>query len=245
MRVGSGGPWRTRRCQALRAGAGADNNPCNFGRGCGVMEATGHMAPTITQLIAAMKSLRSLAIVSGLSLALSAALHAAESEAGYIDIGKLLPSAKGEFVEVNLSPGMLKFAAKIAARHEPEAADLIGNLKHIRVNVVGLDESNRSGNIEKIEAVRRKLEAQGWTQMVTVREKDDGDNVDVHVMQRGEDAIDGLVVTVIDKKGEAVFVNIVGNISADQIAKIADKFDIEPLKHVHVKFDHKPKEKDA
>lgn len=192
-----------------------------------------------------MKSLRTVALVSALSLALAAVVHAAESEPGFIDIGKLMPSAKGQFVEVNLSPGLLKFAARIAAHQEPEAAELIGNLKRIRVNVVGLDESNRSGNIEKIEAVRRTLEAQGWTQMVTVREKDGGDNVDIHVKQRGEDAIDGLVITVIDHKGEAVFVNIVGNISADQLAKIADKFNIEPLKHVHLKFDRKHGEKET
>jgi len=36
-------------------------------------------------------------------------------------------------------------------------------------------------------------------------------------------------------------VNIVGNINADQIAKIADKYDIDALKHVHVKLDAKHK----
>ena len=191
-----------------------------------------------------MKSLRSLLVVSGLSLALSAAGFAAEKEAGYVDMDQLMPSAKGQFVEVNLNTAMLRFAAKLAARHEPDAAELVGNLKSIRVNVVGLDDANRASNVEKIEAVRRKLEAQGWTKMVTVREKNDGDNVDVHVMQRGEDAIDGLVVTVIDHKGEAVFVNIVGNINADQIAKIAEKYDIDPLKKIHVKLEqkHKPAE---
>ena len=190
-----------------------------------------------------MKSLRSLLLASGLSLALVAAAQAAETEPGYVDIGQLMPSSKGQFVEVNLSSGLLKFAAKIAARQEPEAAELIAGLKRIRVNVVGMDDSNRAATIEKIESVRRKLETQGWTQMVTVREKDDGDNVDIHVKQRGDEAIDGLVVTVIDHKGEAVFVNIVGNINADQISKIADKFDIEPLKHVHMKIEHKQHEK--
>jgi len=188
-----------------------------------------------------MKLARSLLVVSGLSLAAATAAFAAEKEAGYVDIGQLMPSAKGEFVEVNLNHAMLKFAAKLASRHEPEAAELVGNLKSIRVNVVGLDDSNRGATVEQIEAVRRKLEAQGWTKMVTVREKNGGDNVDVHVMQRGEEAIDGLVVTVIDRKGEAVFVNIVGNINADQISKIAEKFDIDPLKKVHVKLEHKRK----
>lgn len=189
--------------------------------------------------------LRSSLAAATLSLALTTFSSAAEAQSGAIDIGQLMPSAKGEFVEINLSSAMLKFAARIAARQEPEAAELIRNLKSIRVNVVGLDDSNRAGTIEQIEGVRRKLEAQGWTKMVTVREKNGGDNVDVHVMQRGEEAIDGLVVTVLDKKGEAVFVNIVGNINADQIAQIADKFDIEPLRRVHMKIEGKKKAKET
>ncbi|MDI1337659.1 MAG: DUF4252 domain-containing protein [Lacunisphaera sp.] len=183
--------------------------------------------------------LRSSLAAATLSLALTASSYAADTEAGAIDIGQLMPSAKGQFVEINLSSAMLKFAARIAARQEPETAELIRGLKSIRVNVVGMDDSNRAATVEKIESVRRKLEAEGWTKMVTVREKEGGDNVDIHVKQRGEEAIDGLVVTVIDRKGEAVFVNIVGNINADQIAKIADKFDIEPLKKLHMKIEAK------
>ncbi len=180
-----------------------------------------------------------------MSLALTTLAPAAETESGAVDIGQLMPSAKGEFVEVNLSAAMLKFAARIAARQEPEVAEMIRNLKSIRVNVVGLDDSNRAATVEQIEGVRRKLEAQGWTKMVTVRERNGGDNVDVHVKQRGEEAIDGLVVTVLDKKGEAVFVNIVGNINADQLAQIADKFDLEPLRKVHLKIEAKKKAKEV
>jgi len=189
--------------------------------------------------------LRSSLAAATLSLAFVVSTQAAETEAGAIDIGQLMPSAQGQFVEINLSPTMLKFAARIAARQEPEAAELLRNLKSIRVNVIGLDDSNRTGTIDQIESVRRKLEAQGWTKMVTVREKNDGDNVDIHVKQQGEESIDGLVVTVIDRKGEAVFVNIVGNIKADQIAQIAEKFDIEPLRKVHLKIDAKKKAKEV
>jgi hypothetical protein len=189
--------------------------------------------------------LRSSLAAATVSLALTTFAPAAETDSGAIDIGQLMPSAKGQFVEVNLSAAMLKFAARIAARQEPEAAELIRNLKSIRVNVIGLDDSNRAATVEQIESVRRKLESQGWTKMVTVREHNGGDNVDVHVKQRGEEAIDGLVVTVLDKKGEAVFVNIVGNINADQLAQLADKFDIEPLRKVHLKIEAKKKAKEV
>lgn len=177
--------------------------------------------------------LRSALAVS--ALAFAATSFAADEEPGYVDIGQLLPSSNGEFVEVNLSPALLKFAARIAKHHEPDAAEIVGDIKRIRVNVVGLDDSNRKETIEKIEAVRAKLEQQGWTRMVTVREKNEGDNVAIFAKVRSEDQIDGLVVTVIDRKGEAIFVNIVGNISADKIGALAEKYDIEPLRRVKVK----------
>jgi hypothetical protein len=193
-----------------------------------------------------MKSLRSLVAAAGLAAALSISTYAAEDESGAIDIGSLVPATKGEFVEVNLSPFMLKFAAKIAAGHDKEAAALLGNLTRVRVNVVSLDDSNREGAVAHISEIRRKLENQGWNKMVTVREKNDGDDVNVHIKQRGEDAIAGLVVTVIDHKGEAVIVNIVGNITADQIAKVGRELDIEPLHGIKVKLKkhHKHHDKD-
>jgi len=184
-----------------------------------------------------MKSLRSLVVAAGVAAALSVSSYAAEDEAGFVDIGSLVPAAKGEFVEVNLSPAMLKFAAKIASAHDKEAATLLGNLTRVRVNVVSLDDSNRESAIAHIDEVRRKLEAKGWMKMVTVREKGErGDNVNVHVKQRGEDAIEGLVVTVLDDKGEAVVVNIVGNITAEQIAKVGRELDIEPLHGIKLKL---------
>lgn len=179
--------------------------------------------------------LRSSLAAATLTCALAVSPFASADEPGFVDIGQLMPSAKGEFVEVNLSPALLKFAARIAKHHEPDAAEIVGDIKRIRVNVVGLDDSNRAATIAKIEEVRAKLESQGWTRMVTVREKNDGDNVAVFAKVRSEEQIDGIVVTVIDRKGEAVFVNIVGNISADKIAALAEKYDIEPLRKVKVK----------
>jgi nitrogen regulatory protein PII len=182
-------------------------------------------------------SLRSVLAAATVSLALSttAAFAAADEDSGFVDIGQLLPSAKGQFVEVNLSPAMLKFAARIAKHQDEDAADIVGDIQRIRVNVVGLDDANRAANVEKIEAVRAKLEKAGWQRMVTVREQGKGDDVAIFAKMKGEDVIEGLVVTVIDHKGEAVFVNIVGSINADKIGALAEKYDIEPLRHVHIK----------
>lgn len=180
-------------------------------------------------------SLRSLLAAATVSLALTTASFAADEDSGFVDIGQLMPSAKGQFVEVNLSPAMLKFAARIAKHQDPDAADIVGDIQRIRVNVVGLDDANRAANLEKIEGVRAKLEKAGWHRMVTVREHDKGDDVAIFAKLKGEDTIEGLVVTVIGHNGEAVFVNVVGSINADKIGALAEKYDIEPLRHVKIK----------
>jgi hypothetical protein len=185
-----------------------------------------------------MKSLLRSSLAATCALAL-ATFAAASDEPGYVDIGQLMPSTKGQFVEVNLSPALMKFAARIAKAHEPEAAEIVGDIKRVRINVVSLDDTNRDATIEKIESVRTQLEQQGWTKMVTVREQEKGDDVAIFAKMRTDDAIDGIVVTVFNRKGEAVFVNVVGTINPDKIATLAEKYDIEPLRHVKVKVNKK------
>lgn len=173
--------------------------------------------------------------VATLSLAFVVPSFAGETDAGFVDFGRLVPSPDRQFVEVNLSQGMLKFAAKIASCQDPDAADLIGNLRQIRINVVGMDESNRADTVGKIHALSHKLETEGWTQVATVRDGKGGGDVNVHVKQHGPDVIDGVVVTVLNQNGEAVFINVVGNISADKLGMIAEKLHIDQLRSLKLR----------
>lgn len=175
-------------------------------------------------------SLRSALAAPLLSVALLLPAFSANPEPGYVDFSPFLPSGQGRVVDVNLPGALLKFAAHIAQAQEPEVAEVIAGLKSVRVHVVKLDDRNRADTVEKVGAVRRQLDAGGWARIASVREDGKGENVDVHVCQDSDDVIQGLVVTVIDRKGEAVFVNIVGKISANQIAAVADKLNIEPLR---------------
>jgi len=168
---------------------------------------------------------------AALMLALAtAAMGSPAPDPGYCDFGTFKPASKGPFVEVTVSPAVIRFAARLARTQEPAAAELLDNLRQVRVNVVTVDDGNRAETLGRIDSVRRQLSTEGWTPIVTVRGQDNGENVDVHVKMRADDTIEGLVVTVLDGKGEAVFVNIVGNISADRIAELAQRFDIEPLR---------------
>jgi hypothetical protein len=166
------------------------------------------------------------------SLLLSSALlgRAFAGEPGHVDFGKLVAPAKGECVEINLGKGMLKFAGVLAKCKDPEAAELIAGLTSVRVNVVGLDDSNRDTTVERITKVRKELVSQGWEQIVTARGKKQED-VAIFMKQRDGEVIEGIVVTVIDeKKKEAVFVNVVGQIKAESLAVIGEHLDIPQLR---------------
>ncbi len=176
------------------------------------------------------RMLNPLAAATILAAVAAANLPGAEPSPGYVDFGKLVPAAEGKFVEVNLSEGLLKFAASICSHEEPQAAEMLRNLKHVRVNVIELNDANRAATIERVKTVRQELEAQGWAQVVNVREAPKGDDVQVYTKTRGDEAIEGLAVTIIDNQHEVVLVNVVGDIKPDQIASLAERFDIEPLK---------------
>lgn len=183
-----------------------------------------------------MKLLRTSFAAAVFGAALTASSFAAEP-AGYVDFGRFTAASGREFVEVNLQSGLLKFAAKIAATEEPEAAELLRNISHVRVNVIGLDDTNRGATVERIEKIRADLEKQGWEKIVTVREGEDkgGDDVAIYMKSSGEEAIEGVVVTVIERGGEAVLVNIVGNIRAEQLAKLGEQLDVRPLRKLKLK----------
>jgi hypothetical protein len=87
--------------------------------------------------------------------------------------------------------------------------------------------------LAQVEAVRAKLNGMGWQKAVSVRDAK-GDNVDVHVNLRGDESIEGLVVTVLSGKGEIVLVNIVGSIRPEQLSKLGTRMNIEPLKNLNL-----------
>lgn len=172
------------------------------------------------------------------SLAFAAPLFAEETPPGYVDFGTLTPSAKADqFVEVNMKGALLKLAAQLTKKSEPDVAELLSGIQQVRVNVVGLDKDNREAITQRITEVRSKLEGKGWERVVQAKERTQ--DVSVYLKNGKEGVLDGVVVTVLDGAKEAVFVNVVGSISLDQIGKLGEKLDIAPLKQIGGKLDGK------
>lgn len=179
------------------------------------------------------------AALAALAIHLSSPARGAEGPTGPVDLGPLaLPSGGGQYVEINVRGPLLAMAARVVAREEPDLAEMLRGIQSVRVNVVGLDDANRAAVTRQFEAFRQKLAAtEGWERVVTVREP--GQDVAVFLKLRGEEAVEGLVVTVLEGDREAVFVNVVGEVRPDKLAEIGEKLGIEPLKHVGRKL-HQP-----
>jgi hypothetical protein len=154
---------------------------------------------------------------------------AAEPSGGQIDFGTFTPpAAGGEFVEVNIRSNLIAMAARLAEKAEPDAAEILRGVKQVRVNVVGLDDTNRADIEQRVKSVRSQLDTQGWERIVTAQNPKE--DVRVYLKTRGDEAIEGLVVTVIDGGKEAVFINIVGDIRPEKIALLGEKFGIDPIR---------------
>ncbi len=160
---------------------------------------------------------------------------AAKSHSGQVDFSSFIPTESGRVVQITVGPVLLKFAAMVASFEDPEAAKLLRSIKHVRVNVVELDKSNRADAASKIADVRAHLKSGGWEPTVQVREKNQQEEVDVYIKLGSDDTIEGIVVTVIDDNKEAVFVNVVGRIKAEQIAALCDSLDIDALDDIDLK----------
>lgn len=164
-------------------------------------------------------------------------LSAENQPPGYVDFGRFsAPASGGEFVEVNVKSNLIAMAARLVGKAEPEVADLLRGLNQVRVNVIAVDDKNREEIEGRVRKIRSDLDAKGWERVVTVQNQKE--DVGVYVKTRGEEAVQGVTVTVVEGN-EAVFINIVGNLKPEQVGVVGERLNIEPLKKVGAAFEKK------
>ena len=172
--------------------------------------------------------LRQACVLAAASLLLNSPLLAADSPPGMVNFGKFTKPTNGELVEINLTSDMIAMAIHLAGKGQPDLTEALGGLHSIRVNVVGLDDQNREEVTARMKSVRNELDAGGWQPIVKVQEKKE--DVGIYLKTRGKDAVEGVVITVLEGRKQAVFINIAGDIKMDKLAALGDKLNIGALK---------------
>lgn len=140
------------------------------------------------------------------------------NEPGYYDFGRV-PGIKAEpKVEVDLNPLMLSMVAEAANEKSPQTADILSGLRGVKLYVYEDVADGREEIFKFIDDVGSQLEKADWMRLIYVNSEDA--KVRIHV-RPGSEGISGLTIMVMGDDGEAVFMNIVGDINPAKLGKLA------------------------
>src|SRR6201988_1137062 len=147
-----------------------------------------------------------------------------------IQLGSLdhLAGKASQTVDVNVDERLMKLAARLFSdkdEDEREVKKLVAGLKGIYVKSFEFDTVGQFVAAD-LEPIRTQLRGTGWTRMVNVTSKKEG-NIEVYLQFAGEN-VNGLAVLVTDDK-ELTVVNIVGPIDLDKLAQLEGQFGVPEL----------------
>jgi hypothetical protein len=132
----------------------------------------------------------------------------------YFDFGRIRGVSGEPTVQVDLNPMLLSFAGNSTRGVDPQIAALLSSLDGVRVRVYNTieDIDDVSGYIND---TSEQLTRAGWQQIVSVQE--DG-NIRIFI-QADEQFVTGITGMIVDGS-EAIFVNVVGSISSEQVGQL-------------------------
>src|SRR5256885_9569329 len=141
----------------------------------------------------------------------------------------ILANKASETIDVKLDEHLMQTTAKFFSGKDSDDAeirDLIKNVKGIYVKSFSFEKENEYSSAE-IESVMSQLRGGGWSKIIGVTSKKDGDNVEVYLLNIG-DQISGLAVVSIEPK-EFTIVNVVGPIDLEKLSKLEGSFGVPYL----------------
>ncbi|MCG8415198.1 MAG: DUF4252 domain-containing protein [Pseudomonadales bacterium] len=152
---------------------------------------------------------------------------------GFVDFSTLTSRATEEpTVEISLKAPLLAMITNLIRAEDEMAADFVSKLLNVTVNVFESDAIDVDNIAESMSEIADNLDDQGWDRVVRVR--DDEEHVDIYVrMSSDEELIHGIAVMVASDD-ETVMINLVGDISGNDVAALGRRFDIDELSDLDV-----------
>lgn len=139
-----------------------------------------------------------------------------------------LAAKASQTVDVNIDERLMKLAVRLLSDKDEDERDvkkLVAGLKGIYVKSFEF-ETEGQFVVADLEPIRTQLRGAGWTRMVNVTSKKEG-NVEVYLQFAGEN-VNGLAVLVTDDK-ELTVVNIVGPVDLDKLAQLEGQLGVPEL----------------
>lgn len=142
-----------------------------------------------------------------------------------IDALDRLAQKAAETVNVNLDERLLRIVPPVLS-DDPDGENvkkLIANLRGIYVRRFEFDAEGQYAEAD-VAPIRAQLSAPGWSRIVEVRSRRDGENIEVYLLTNGG-RVDGLAILSVEPK-ELTVVNIVGTVDLDVLAKLEGQFGV-------------------
>jgi len=171
----------------------------------------------------------SLKFAAVMLLVLGGAAITAHAQGARLQIDQLdsLANRASETVDVKLDERLMATTAKIfSGKDDEDIKEILKGLKGIYVKSFEFEKEGQYSPAD-VESVMSQLRGGGWSKIVGVRSKKDGDNVDVYLMMQG-DQIEGLAVISAEPK-EFTVVNIVGPVNLEKLTKLEGQFGVPDL----------------
>ncbi len=130
-------------------------------------------------------------------------------------------------VAIDINPAMMEFFRGVAVATDPAAADILTGLRSMRVRVFS-NSDNAPQFASFMDDVAAELEGSGWMPVVVAQ--DEGSKVRIHMQMTGGE-VSGMTVMVFDG-GEAVFINIDGTVSAEDLGRAMALLPVMPIEDV-------------
>ena len=138
-----------------------------------------------------------------------------------------LANKASEAVDVQLEERLVETATEIfSGKEDADIKEILKGLKGIYVKSFEFEKAGEYSAAD-VESVMSQLRGGGWSKIVGVRSKKDGDNVEVYLMMQG-DQVQGLAVISAEPK-EFTVVNIVGPVNLEKLTKLEGQFGVPDL----------------
>jgi hypothetical protein len=137
-----------------------------------------------------------------------------------------LAARSSNTVDISLDGALLSLAARFlddGDREERQVKQLLASVKGIYVKTFEFDRDGGYGPAD-LDAVRQQLTAPGWSRVMGVGSRRDGENVDIYMWMDGNRP-GGLAILAAQPR-QLVIVNIIGEIDLEKLRAIEGQFGV-------------------
>lgn len=171
---------------------------------------------------------RTVKLTCALALFIFAAQAAQAQDPARLQLTMLdqLAGRADQTLNITLDGKILQLAFRFLDTKKPNEAKIkeaVSGIKGIYVKRFEFSQDNLFSSAD-VEPIRSQLRSPLWSQLVEVRSKKEGQNIDVFTMIDGG-KINGVAIIALDKR-QVTVVNIVGPVDVDKLAELRGNFGI-------------------